>query len=135
MSSSPKLEVVEVPVSELVPYANNSKEHDDEQVRQIANSIEEFGNCDPIGAWHDEDGRLQIVEGHGRTLALRMLGIETAPVIFLDHLTDDQRRAYSHVHNQLTLNSEMDWETLTCEMTELDFDWETLGFARYVRRG
>ena len=129
MSSSPKLEIVEVPVSELVPYANNSKEHDDEQVRQIANSIEEFGNCDPIGAWHDEDGRLQIVEGHGRALALKMLGIETAPVIFLDHLTDDQRRAYSHVHNQLTLNSEMDWETLTCEMTELDFDWEALGFA------
>ena len=129
MRDMPELAVTEMPVGDLVPYAGNAKEHPESQVDEIAASIAEFGNCDPIGVWHDADGNAQIVEGHGRLLALRKLGIETAPVIFLDHLTDEQRRAYSHVHNQTTLSSGFDMDALCADMAALDFDWESLGFT------
>ena len=118
-----------LPIDELVPYERNSKEHPDEQVDQIAASIREFGDCDPIGIWHGPDGAAHIVEGHGRVLALKRLGATTAPCVSLDHLTDAQRRAYSHVHNQTTLTSGLDMGLVAMDMAELDaFDWESLGF-------
>lgn len=89
MRPMPELEIHELPVAQFVPYANNAKKHPQKQVDEIAASIEAFGNCDPIGVWHNERGEAEIVEGHGRVLALKKLGIETAPVIFLDHLTDE----------------------------------------------
>jgi len=129
MRPMPQLEIVELPVSELVEYPNNAKEHPLEQVDQIANSIQEFGNCDPIGVWHNEQGEPEIVEGHGRLMALRKLGIETAPVIFLDHLTDEQRRAYALVHNKLTMNSDFDFELLQNELDMVtSIDMEDFGF-------
>ena len=129
MKEQPELTIYEVPVADLVPYAGNAKKHSDHQVGTIAASIEEFGNCDPIAVWHDDDGQMQIVEGHGRVMALKKLGIETAPVICLDHLTDEQRRAYTHVHNQTTLNSGFDVELLEQDIEQLDFDWESFGFG------
>ena len=124
-----ELKVVEVPVDVLVPYANNAKIHTDKQVGEIAASIEEFGNCDPIGVWTNAEGAPEIVEGHGRVLALKRLGAEVAPVIFLDHLTDEQRRAYAHVHNQTTLSSGFDMDELLADMDELSgFDWGSFGF-------
>ena len=128
MKEQPQLEVVEVPVADLVPYAGNAKKHSDYQVDTIAASIQEFGNCDPIGVWHNVGGEMEIVEGHGRVMALKKLGIETAPVIFLDHLTDEQRRAYTHVHNQTTLNSGFDSATIEIELNELSFDFQQFGF-------
>lgn len=117
-------------VSDLVPYAGNAKEHPAHQVEQIANSIEQFGNCDPIAVWTNSDGEQEIVEGHGRLMALQRLGIEECPVIHLDHLTDEQRRAYVHVHNQTTLNSGFDLEALQAEISQLpEFDWDALGFG------
>lgn len=129
MKEQPQLEVVEVPVADLVPYAGNAKKHSDYQVDTIAASIQEFGNCDPIGVWHNVGGEMEIVEGHGRVMALKKLGIETAPVIFLDHLTDEQRRAYTHVHNQTTLNSGFDVELLEADIEQLDFDWNSFGLS------
>lgn len=85
-----------------------------------------------LAIWHNEDGEAEIVEGHGRVLALKKLGIETAPVICLDHLTDEQRRAYTHVHNQTTLNSGFDYQTIVEDMDNLDMDWEALGFAEFM---
>jgi len=129
MRQQPELKVEEVPVADLVPYIRNAKRHDDAQVRTIASSIEEFGNCDPVAVWTNADGEPEIVEGHGRVLALKKLGVETVPVIHLDHLTDEQRRAYTHVHNQTTLNSGFDLDLLEADMFELpDFDWEGFGF-------
>ena len=128
MKEQPQLEIHEVPVSELVPYINNAKKHSDYQVDTIAASISEFGNCDPIAVWHNVGGEMEIVEGHGRVMALKKLGIEIAPVIFLDHLTDEQRRAYTHVHNQTTLNSGFDVALLEQDIEQLDFDWESFGF-------
>ena len=124
-----RLEVETVPTSELVPYAGNAKLHDDWQVEQIARSMEEFGNCDPIGVWHNADGEIEVVEGHGRLMALEMLGVDEAPVIFLDHLTDEQRRAYALVHNQLTMNSGFDEAILSGELDAIaDIDMSAFGF-------
>ena len=125
------MEIHEVKVSELIPYENNAKKHPEKQVDEIAASIEAFGNCDPIGVWHNEHGQMEIVEGHGRVLALQKLGIEMAPVIFLDHLTDEQRRIYTHVHNQTTLSSGFDYETLVEDMDNLNADWNAYGFEEY----
>lgn len=128
MSRPDELHIAYVPLDDLVPYERNSKKHPPEQIEQIAASIREFGDCDPIAVWHDADGRPIIVEGHGRLLALQLLGADVAPVISLDHLTDEQRRAYSHVHNQTTLSSGFDEEMLALDMDELAFDWEEFGF-------
>lgn len=123
------MNVTTVQVSELVPYSGNAKLHTATQVDQIAESIKEFGNCDPIAVWRNEDGELEVVEGHGRLMALKKLGIEEAPVIELDHLTDEQRRAYALVHNQTTLNSGFDFPTLSTELASIDgFDWDDFGF-------
>lgn len=72
----PELTVSTMRVADLVPYAGNAKEHPEEQVEQIAQSIRDFGFCDPVGVWHDEEGRPVIVEGHGRVMAAQLLGIE-----------------------------------------------------------
>lgn len=125
----PELKVVTVRTDELVPYSGNAKLHPHEQIDQIAQSIQEFGNNDPIAVWHNEQGEMEIVEGHGRVLALNKLGIDEAPVIFLDHLSDNQRRAYTHIHNQLTMNTGFDAEVLREELERLDgFDMEVYGF-------
>ena len=96
------MEVIRIPLNELTPDPANAKDHPAEQVEQIKRSIEQFGNLDPIGVWGPEN---LIVEGHGRFLALRELGETEAECIRLDRLTDEERRAYSLVHNKLTMNS------------------------------
>ncbi len=122
-----KLTVKMVPTKDLVPYANNARIHSAEQVETIANSIKEFGFNDPVGVWTNEDGQLEIVAGHGRVMAAEQLGIEKVPTVNLDHLTDEQRRAYSIVHNQTTDNSVWDFAILGQEVDCLDFDWEGFG--------
>lgn len=130
MKPQADLQVTMVPTDELVMYEGNAKLHPHEQVDQIAASIEEFNFADPIAAWHNEDGESVIIEGHGRLMAARKLGIEKLPVIYLDYLSDEQRRAYTLVHNQTTMNSGFDIDILQSEldkiasidMTEFDFD-------------
>lgn len=123
------MEVVKVPTDELLEYEGNAKLHPSEQVDDIANSIEEFGFNDPIGAWHDGDGNAVIVDGHGRLMAAKKLGIKKVPVVFLDSLTDDQRRAYALVHNKTTQDTGFDPEAILKELDSLEgFDWESLGF-------
>lgn len=125
----PKLSVTYLQTDQLVPYVGNAKEHPDWQVDQIANSISEFGFNDPIGVWHDPEGQTIILEGHGRLLAAQQLGMDEVPVLVLDHLSDEQRRAYVHVHNQTTLTSGFDMELLEQELASIDgYDWSDFGF-------
>ena len=131
MRPMPELEIHVLPVADLVPYAHNAKLHPEKQVEELTESIGDFGFCDPISVWHNEQGQAEIVEGHGRVLALQKMGIDTAPVIFLDHLTDEQRRIYTHVHNQTTLSSGFDYETLVEDMDNLNADWNAYGFEEY----
>ena len=93
------MQVTETPIAELVAHDGNAKLHPDWQVAQIAESIRAFGFADPVGIWHDERGRAVIVEGHGRVMAAKSLGMETVPTISLDHMTDEERRAYGIAHN------------------------------------
>ena len=110
---------------ELTPYANNAKLHPDTQVEQIANSIKEFDFSDPIGIW----GANEVVEGHGRLLAALKLGLKEVPVIRLDHLTDEQRRAYALAHNQTTMTSGWDFGKLDLERAGIkEIDLTKFGF-------
>jgi ParB-like chromosome segregation protein Spo0J len=96
------MEVVKIPLDQLTPDPHNAKDHPKKQIEQIKESIEQFGNNDPIAVWGDSN---LIVEGHGRYEALKELGYEEADCIRLDQLTEEERRAYGLVHNKLTMNS------------------------------
>lgn len=119
------MQIETINISDLTPYENNAKLHPDEQIEQIKASIEMYGNNDPIAVWGDDN---IIVEGHGRYMALKELGATTAEIIRLDHLTDEQRREYTLVHNKLTMNSDFDFDTLINELEDLDFDGVDFGF-------
>ena len=125
------LEVEYEDTEALVPYARNAKVHTAEQVGQIVNSIREFGFNDPVAVWTNASGESEIVEGHGRVLAAKELGRGRVPVIHLDRMSDEQRRAYTHVHNQLTMATDWDFSTLDADLAELDFDFEGLGFEEF----
>ena len=121
------LTVTMTPTDELVEHDGNAKLHPLSQIEQIEESIEEFSFADPIAVWHDPDGRAVVVEGHGRLLAARRLGMREVPTISLDHLSDEQRRAYGLVHNQLTISSGFDFATLQGELAALDSDLGAYG--------
>ena len=115
------------PLARLLPYARNARTHSDDQVAQIAASIVEFGFTNPclVGA----DGVL--VAGHGRLLAARKLGLDTVPVVVLDHLTPIQRRALVIADNRIAENSGWDDAMLRTELESLQadgFDLDLTGF-------
>lgn len=121
-----RLQVETMKLADIKPYRMNAKKHPPEQIEQIVKSITEFGFDDPIAIWGPEN---VIVEGHGRYLACKKLGIDEVPIIRLDHLTDEQRRAYTLIHNQLTMNSGFDLDVLELELSALgDFDMSAYGF-------
>jgi ParB-like chromosome segregation protein Spo0J len=129
MRPMPELKVTMMKVADLVPYANNARIHTHEQIDQLAESIELVGFNDPVGVWHNDDGETEIIEGHGRVLALKKLGIEDCPVIVLDHLSDPERRFYTHLHNKLTDNGTFDLAILEREFENMpEFDWDDFGF-------
>ena len=120
-----ELKVEYIPISELKMYDNNAKIHTDEQIEQIKKSIEQFGMNDPIAVWKNNE----IIEGHGRLIACTELGIETVPVIRLDELTDEQRKAYMLVHNKLTMNTGFDFDILEKELESISaIDMSDFGF-------
>lgn len=123
-----ELKIEYVPRTDLVTYENNAKIHTGEQIEQIKNSIQQFGFNDPIAVWKGN----VIIEGHGRLIAAEELGIDTVPIIRLDNLTDEQRKAYTLVHNKLTMNTGFDFSILEDELETLtDIDMEKYGFKEY----
>jgi site-specific DNA-methyltransferase (adenine-specific) len=119
-----KLKIEYVNIDTIKPYKNNAKLHPQEQIEQIKKSIEQFGMDDPIGIWKDE-----IVEGHGRLIACKELGYTEVPIIRLDHLTDEERKAYTLAHNKLTMNSDFDIDILNDELMNFDtIDMSDFGF-------
>ena len=107
-------------------YKNNAKEHPREQIEQIKKSITEYGNNDPIAI----DEKNEIIEGHGRYIALQELGYKEVEVIRLSHLTDEQKRAYRLVHNKLTMNSDFNFDLLEKELAELsNFDFNAVDWG------
>ena len=125
MRTSSKLAVIYEDINLLKPYKHNAKIHTEEQVGQIKKSIKEFGFNDPIAV--DEEN--VIIEGHGRLLAAKELGLKEVPVIFLYGLTDQQKKAYILAHNQLTMNTGFDMDVLADEINRITaFDMEDFGF-------
>lgn len=122
-----ELKIEYLPIELLKPYGNNARKHTDADIDSICASIKEFGFDDPVGIWGDEN---LIVEGHGRLLAAKKLGMEKIPVIRLDHLTDEQRRAYALAHNKTAELSEWDPELLPLEVLAInEIDMEQFGFT------
>lgn len=120
-----KLKVDYIPIEQLKPYEKNAKIHTPEQIEQIKKSIQQFGMNDPIGIWGEDN---LIVEGHGRLQACKELGMKEVPIIRLDDLTDEQRRAYTLVHNQTTMNTGFNMVILDEELDNIDIDMSELGF-------
>src|SRR6516165_1170083 len=114
-------------VSELRAYPNNARTHSRKQLRQIANSIEKFGFCNPVLIDDDKE----IIAGHGRVEAAKLLGIEAVPTCRLSHLSPADKRAYILADNRLAASAGWDKELLAIELQgliELDVDIELTGF-------
>jgi len=120
--------IQEVSIDKLKPYANNAKQHGPEQVKKIANSIEEFGFLSPILI----DKELNIIAGHGRVLAAKELGMKEVPAVFIEGLSDQQRRAYILADNKLTELGGWDAELVSLELEDLKssgFNIDITGFS------
>lgn len=99
------MNIIELNVEDIKEYENNAKIHTNEQIQQIVDSINEFGFNDPIAV--DENN--VIIEGHGRYLAVKKLGLKTIPAIKLEHFTDLEKKAYIIAHNKINLNTGFDF--------------------------
>lgn len=124
----PATQVEMVPIDDLIPYIRNPRQHTPEQIGQLAASMREFGWTMPV--LRDEVGT--ILAGHGRILAARKLGLESAPVMTARDWTPSKKRAYVIADNKLALNASWDTQLLSAEidaLAEEEFPLELLGFS------
>ena len=114
-------------VRQLRPYPNNARTHSHAQIKQIAKSIKKFGFCNPVLVDDDK----QIIAGHGRVEAAKLLGIDAVPTVRLSHLSDTDKRAFILADNQLAAKAGWDREILAIELQgliDLNFEVELTGF-------
>ena len=126
MKMSEKLEKVDI--NSLIGYARNARTHSKEQILQLRASLREYGFVNPIIV----DKELNIIAGHGRVTAAKAEGMTEVPCVFVEHLTETQKRAYILADNRLALNAGWDDEMLSIELSDLkgaDFDLSLLGFS------
>jgi DNA modification methylase len=115
-------------INSLRPYPHNARTHSARQIKQIARSLERFGFTNPILI----DEQRQIIAGHGRVAAARLLGMKQVPTLRIGHLTETEKRAYILADNRLAEKARWDRETLAIELQALidaDFEVELTGFA------
>lgn len=120
--------IVMTPVGALTPYPRNALKHSKRQVKLIARSIEKFGFTNPV--LMSGDG--QIIAGHGRVAAAKLLGLETVPTIALSYLSAAERRACVLADNKLAEIAGWDRDILAIELQgliDLDFEVELTGFS------
>ena len=128
MSTPFRFEVEYRPPTSLRPYDRNARSHSAKQIRQIADSITRFGFTNPVLV--SDEG--QIIAGHGRVAAAKLLALEAVPTVRLSHLSETERRAYVLADNKLALNAGWDHEILAIELQaliDLDFDVTLTGFS------
>lgn len=121
------LRIEQTPLGELRPYKANARTHSRRQIRQIAASLEKFGFCNPILV----DNDLQIIAGHGRVEAAKLLGMTSVPIVRLSHLSDEAKRAYVIADNKLALQAGWDRSILAIELQgliDIGFEVELTGF-------
>jgi DNA modification methylase len=122
-----QFEVESRPIETLRPYARNARTHSKKQIRQIAKSIERFGFCNPVLI----DDTSQIIAGHGRVEAAKLLDMKEVPTVMLSHLNPTEVRAYILADNRLAELAGWDREILAIELqalVDLDFEVELTGF-------
>lgn len=120
-------ELTLVATDKLVPYANNARTHSQEQILKLRSSLREFGFINPVIVDRD----LTIIAGHGRVMAAKAEGIKEVPCVFVDHLTEAQKKAYILADNRMALDAGWDEELLRVELQELEglnFDLGLTGF-------
>ena len=116
-----------VPIGKLVPYANNARTHSPEQVTKLRSSLREFGFINPVIIDRDYG----IIAGHGRVLAAKAEGIADVPCVFVDHLTEAQKKAYILADNRYAMDAGWDEEMLRVEIEALqgmNFNLDLTGF-------
>ena len=116
-----------VPVAKLVPYQNNARTHSKEQINKLRASIREFGFVNPVII----DREYNVIAGHGRIAAAREEGITEVPCVFVDHLTEAQKKAYILADNRMALDAGWDEDLLRVELEaleEMGYDLGLTGF-------
>ena len=116
-----------ISIDKLVPYVNNARTHSAEQILKLRSSLREFGFVNPIII----DREFNVIAGHGRLMATKEEGIEEVPCVFVDYLTDAQKKAYILADNRMAMDAGWDDELLKIEMEELQnlgYDLEFTGF-------
>lgn len=123
------MRIIEVDLNNLKPYKNNVKIHTKKQIEEIKNSIKEFGYNDLIAVNND----FVIIEGHGRLEALKQLGVKEVECIRLNIEDKDKENLYRIIHNQLTLNTDLDFDKISKELDTFidnDFDLDSIGIDK-----
>lgn len=116
-----------VAVSQLVPYVNNARTHNAQQITKLRSSLREFGFINPVII----DREYNVIAGHGRILAAKEEGIEEVPCVFVDYLTPAQKKAYILADNRMAMDAGWDEELLRVEIEALQaeaFDVGLTGF-------
>lgn len=116
-----------VDIDKLIPYVNNARTHSKEQINKLRASIRGFGFINPVIIDRDYN----VIAGHGRIMASKEEGIDKVPCVFVDYLTDAQKKAYILADNRMALDADWDEELLKVEIESLqgaDFDLNLTGF-------
>lgn len=125
MNNKPELKIEMLATEALQEYQGNARQHGQIDIEAIKTSIEQFGFNDPIGIW----GENIIVEGHGRLQAAKELGMREVPCIRLDHMNDEERRAYAIAHNKTAELSAWNFDQLNVELLGIkSIDMAQFGF-------
>ena len=128
MNKKTYLKIEILSIDQLQEYENNAREHGEIDITAIKDSIEAFGFNDPIGIWSEDN---VIVEGHCRLAAAKALGMTEVPCIRLDHMTDEERRAYALAHNKTAELSKWNFAELNIELAGIkNIDMTKLGFEK-----
>jgi aconitase B len=127
-------EMVHLPLSALIEDPNNLKEHDERQLSSLMASIQSAGFADPVGVVEsaEEPGRYNLLEGHGRVMAARRLGLATVPVFVQESLSKTERRAYAIAHNMTQMSTGLDMSAVSEEFDRLSVtagDYSATGFT------
>ena len=125
MKSTKEMQLV--PISKLIPYVNNARTHSPEQITKLRSSLREFGFVNPVIIDRDYN----VIAGHGRLAAAKEEGITEAPCVFVDYLTDAQKKAYILADNRMAMDAGWDEELLRVEIEALqgeNFDIGLTGF-------
>lgn len=125
MKTTTKMEMINI--EELIPYVNNARTHSEKQINKLRSSLREFGFVNPVLI----DSKKNVIAGHGRIAAAKAEGIKKIPCVYVDYLTDAEKKAYILADNRMAMDAGWDEEILKIELESLqdmDFDLSLTGF-------